>query len=120
MGDCPPLSALLDIAKMTNPHMTAYVDTCIVSGLVKNELKPADKTALLCILTARETGEILLVTSEVTGLEIARISQEYRAPHEAAYQLLARVPIAPIYESTTRFLPDTNLAPFWREDALYL
>jgi len=57
-----------------------YLDTCIVSGLVKNDLGAEQESALRRILEARDRGVIEIVTSEVTKAEIDRIHPQHRAP----------------------------------------
>jgi len=69
----------------------AYLDTCIVSGLVKGDLNKADEAALVCILQAGKAGVLELVTSDVTATELSQIPAEHRLPHEAIYYLLADV-----------------------------
>lgn len=70
----------------------AYLDTCIVSGLAKDDLVPADASALLRILEARKAGRVELVTSDVANAEIKRIPEAYRTRHAVIYNLLADVP----------------------------
>jgi hypothetical protein len=71
--------------------MAAYLDTCIVSGLVKGDLQPAQETALLRILEARKRGDLQLVTSETTKTEIDQIPEQHRRLHEARQK-----PVAPV------------------------
>ena len=71
---------------------TAYLDTCIVSGLAKDDLAPADASALLRILEARKAGRVELVTSDVAKAEITRIPEVDRKRHTVIYNLLGDVP----------------------------
>jgi hypothetical protein len=50
--------------------------------------------ALGKVRDAGREGRLNLITSTVTGEEIARIPEEHRHPHRAIYQLLSRVPTA--------------------------
>jgi len=101
------------------PKAAAYLDTCIVSGLAKSDLTGADASALLRVLEAWRTGEIELVTSDVTKKEISRIPAEYRAPHLAIYNLLLDVPAAPTHIAGSRILHGTVLSAIWQEDPLF-
>ena len=96
-----------------------YLDTCIVSGLAQNDLKPEEGSALLRILEARELGFLEIVTSAVTKTEIDRVPLQHRARHTREFELLARVPNAPIHIGSTRFLGGPVLAAGWREDPLF-
>jgi hypothetical protein len=101
------------------PIPSGYVDTCIVSGMAKGDLSAADLSALRRILEAREAGTIELVTSDVTKREIDQIPPQYRAPHEAIYELLARVPVAPSHLTATRLVNTGVTQGAWREDPLF-
>ncbi|MBW1682874.1 MAG: hypothetical protein JRJ83_15870 [Deltaproteobacteria bacterium] len=84
--------------------LTAYLDTCIVSGLAKEDLDPAQLVALLKILEERKHGRVLLVTSPVAKEEIDRIPEEYRTKHEVIYNLLSDVPLARPFQIYSRGL----------------
>jgi hypothetical protein len=75
-------------------HFTAYLDTCIVSGLAKEDLKPEEQNALQDLLTKYKKGEIGLLTSEITREELRKIPNDYRILHEVIYNLLKDVPIS--------------------------
>jgi len=74
--------------------LTAYLDTCIVSGLAKEDLSPDELEALRRILEERKQGNVSLVTSQVAKEEIERIPEEHRSKHEIIYNLLSDVPVA--------------------------
>jgi hypothetical protein len=74
--------------------VTAYLDTCIVSGVAKGDLRPEEEEALLKLLQARKHGAISLVTSSVAKDEIDRIPPQHRVKHEMIYNLLNDVPVA--------------------------
>ena len=75
--------------------LTTYLDTCIVSGLAKDDLKPDEQSALLRILKAWKRGSSLsLVTSQVAKDEIEKIPQAYREKHETNYNLISKIPVA--------------------------
>jgi hypothetical protein len=101
------------------PNSAAYLDTCIVSGLAKKDLAPADASALLRILEAWNNGAINLVTSGVTKEEINRIPAEYREPHAAIYSLLLNVPSAPTHVTRSRLFDGSVLSAVLHEDPLF-
>lgn len=72
----------------------AYLDTCVISGLAKEDIAEEEQKALLIILKAQKCGDLTLVTSDLTRRELANIPSEYRQKHEVIYNLLADVPIA--------------------------
>ena len=74
--------------------MAAYLDTCIVSGLVRGDLPAAEQAALIRLLEARKRGDVHLVTSEITKGEIGQIPEQHRRLHEIMYSLLEDVPAA--------------------------
>jgi predicted nucleic acid-binding protein len=69
----------------------AYLDNCLVGVLVKGEL-PEELAAIHELINLWHAGRIRLVTSPVTMEEIARVPEEHRAPHEAIYAFLEKVP----------------------------
>jgi hypothetical protein len=81
--------------------LTAYLDTCIISGLARWDLPARDLAALQCILAARKCGEVSLVTSNIAKTEIDRVPQAYRAAHGVIYNLLADVPAARFWRTDT-------------------
>lgn len=102
------------------PVPSGYLDTCIVSGLTNGDLSKADLAALRRIFEAREAGTIELVTSDVTKRETDQIPPQYRAPHEAIYDLLRRVPVAPSHLTATRIVNTGVIQGAWREDPLFV
>lgn len=79
--------------------LSAYLDTCIVSGLAKGDLAQADIEALLKVLQRYKNGAVSLVTSRVTKEEIDCIPKEYRLPHEVIYNLLADLPVVKAFRT---------------------
>ncbi len=79
---------------------TAYLDTCIVSGLAKQDLGSDELAALRKILKAWDRGKISLVTSSVAQEEIEKIPKEHRIEHETIYNLLSEVPVARTFKTT--------------------
>jgi hypothetical protein len=73
---------------------TAYLDTCIVSGLAKPDTSVSDQEAFVNILRAHKAGKAKLVTSALTKQEIDRIPPEFRTPHAAIYLLIAEISAA--------------------------
>ena len=98
--------------------MSIYLDTCLVSGLFKQDLQPPDEqSALMDILLLHKSGEVRLVTSEETRKELDRIPEEYRAAHYAFYNLLSDVPYAWIYPIFHPYLSPAdinNVMALWR------
>jgi hypothetical protein len=74
--------------------INAYLDTSIVSGLAKEDLKEEELDALLGILKQHKQGNVLLVTSKIVQDEINKIPEAYRRRHEIIYNLLMGVPVA--------------------------
>jgi hypothetical protein len=74
--------------------LSAYLDTCLVSGLAKEDLRADEAQALLEVLKLQRSGRIQVVTSDVTAKEIERIPREHRIRHEVIYNLLAALPMA--------------------------
>ena len=86
------------------PILTAYLDTCIVSGLAKQDLKTEEHVALRRILETQKQGSLSLVTSQVTREEIEKIPEAYRSQHETIYYLLSDVPVARAFQIYSRGL----------------
>jgi hypothetical protein len=76
-----------------NVMIKAYFDTCIISGLAKEDLDTAQQTALVEVLRFYKAGSVELVTSELAQEEIIRIPERHRIRHEVIYNLLANIPI---------------------------
>jgi predicted nucleic acid-binding protein len=72
----------------------AYFDTCIVSGLAKEDLPEVEQAALLEVLRLYRAEKIELVTSALVKQEIDRIPEKPRRRHEIIYNLLADIPIS--------------------------
>jgi hypothetical protein len=81
--------------------LTAYLDTCIISGLARRDLPEQDLTALGHILAARKRGEVSLVTSHIAKTEIDRVPQARRSPNKVIYHLLTDVPAARFWRIDT-------------------
>ncbi len=79
---------------MGSPVPTAYLDTCIVSGLAKEDLPSGEQQALLEVLRRHKEGWIKLITSFVTKQEIDRVPEQARTRHEVIYSLLSDIPRA--------------------------
>ena len=71
---------------------TAYLDTCIVSGLVKNDI-PRDELRVLCnLLQQYERGGVKFVCSDVVQSELDRIPLDYKGPHIEKLKLFRSMP----------------------------
>lgn len=75
----------------TAPYV--YLDTCLISGLVRADLPQIEYSSLLELLKLQKNGTIRLVTSPVANDELKKIPKEYREKHEIIYNLLTDVPI---------------------------
>lgn len=72
---------------------TAYLDTCLVSGLVENDLKELEQASLFELLGMHKQGRIQVVTSEVTQQELSR-HEGGLDQHKAIYNPLRDIPLA--------------------------
>lgn len=78
---------------MVRDHgLAAYLDTCVISGLVRSQLDAAEERALLELLKRFRGGSLKLVVSEIAQRETAEIPQLHRKPHEDFYNILSAVP----------------------------
>jgi len=93
----------------------AYLDTCIVSGLAKGDLKPDSVDALRAILADWNAGKVELFTSDVVRQEILKIPPEHRARHSDIYGWFSEVPLASTHFRIPPFRP---LPMFRRKDRL--
>lgn len=73
----------------------AYLDTSLIVGLAKRDLRPTEHEALRELLRLGKAGRIELVTSSVTEEEISRYAGELRELQEDIYALLSDVPTVP-------------------------
>lgn len=96
--------------------LTAYLDTCVVSGLAKSDLPKDDLRALRRILEARKRGQVEVVTSPVTKKEINQIPDHHRSSHEILYNLLQDVPEAKTHRTSGLSLVGVGGGP--RQDPL--
>jgi predicted nucleic acid-binding protein len=69
----------------------AYLDNNVVSAIAKDDT-PTEAKALEELLELFEAGKVQLVTSKVTGAEIARYKGPNRRIVEVIYKLLKKVP----------------------------
>jgi hypothetical protein len=76
--------------------LAASLDTSIVSGAVRRQLTPDERADLDVTLEAYEAGQIQLVRSKALRVELDRIPERYRGPHEDLAHRLVKVP--EIYE----------------------
>lgn len=71
---------------------TAYLDTCLVSALVKNDIDTTEQQALAEILGRYERGEVMLTCSPVVEAELAKIPANFSGPHLNLLSKFASVP----------------------------
>ncbi len=77
--------------------MKVYVETVLLSGLTKRDIKQKELRALERILDAwksKEIEDLDLYTSPVAREELARIPPKYRATHERVYEMPEEVPLS--------------------------
>lgn len=74
--------------------LSAYLDTCVVSALVKNDIDPIEQRALHELFARYEKGELALVCSQVVDSELSRIPPDYKGPQLRVLALLRSVPRA--------------------------
>ena len=86
---------------MNTPPPTAYLDTCIVSGLAKEDLSDEELDALSRILEEYKGNNVHLVTSDLTKRELEKIPEGSRRKHSVIYSLLSDVPIVPLFRRDT-------------------
>ncbi len=65
-----------------------YLDTCVISGLIKNDIGKENYIALEELFFT----DLCIVTSEVAKKEISKIPDKYRKEHENIYEALNKIP----------------------------
>ena len=81
--------------------VAAYLDTCVISGYVKNELKANEQGAFEEVMSAYTSGRIDLLRSAVVEQEIAAIPDRYRASHQEFLSQFLSIPV-PLVGGLTR------------------
>ena len=71
---------------------SAYMDTCLVSALVKRDIALSEFAALQEILARFERGEITLMCSSAVEDELAKIPSDFREPHLAQLKVFGTIP----------------------------
>ena len=66
--------------------MKVYLDTCIVSGLIKEDLGEDEFVTLDRILEAWQAHQVDLCTSKVTSEELSKVPDRYRREHDPDLQ----------------------------------
>jgi hypothetical protein len=97
-------------------RVEAYLDTCLVSGMARADLRPAEQEALLQLLQAHKSRLIALVTSHITREELEKAPAEVRARDDVIYALLENVPAkresggekGPVLSQLKAILPDAD------------
>jgi hypothetical protein len=87
-----------------NVAVAAYVDTCVISGYVKNELGDSERSAFERIMTAYKVNSIALIRSEIVEQEIAAIPGQYRTLHDELLRSFLSIPV-PIVGGLTQVGP---------------
>ena len=72
--------------KSTSPPV--YLDTCVISGYVKEDMEPSDNDAFKKIVNMSQSKELLLCTSTVAKEEIKRLPIKYQTTHIEMYNTL--------------------------------
>jgi hypothetical protein len=101
---------------MASPKV--YLDTCIVSGIAREDLPQAEQEAVATLLQLYKARRVDLVTSDVAKSEIDHVPEQFRSRHETIYFLLKDVPVARA-EWTDSGLTLTGVGGGRREDPLY-
>ena len=73
--------------------MKVYLDTCVISALVKEDIHDQEFDALKNILVLHGENKISLVTSEIAREELDKIPDEYKSKHLIIYNLLRNIPV---------------------------
>jgi hypothetical protein len=73
---------------------SAYLDTVLVSGLVKRDIDPVELDALTEILSRFARAELALVCSKAVEAELAAIPSDYRGPHIEQLKVFRSIPRA--------------------------
>jgi hypothetical protein len=98
---------------------TMYLDTCIISGIAREDLPQAEQDAVVAILRLYKSDRLELVTSEVAKGKIGAVPERFRRRHEVIYLLLRDVPVASA-QCADSGLTLTGVGGGRREDPLYL
>lgn len=80
----------------------AYIDTCVLSATVKNELTADDAHAVSRLEGLIAAGRFTAYTSTVVYEELRKIPDRFQGQHVAAYDSLRRI----VGHPTTSFLDD--------------
>ena len=70
----------------------AYLDTCIVSEIVKNEIGADEIRALRELLTMHDENQISLSVSDAVEDELNDIPPEHAAPHHKIFEKFRNLP----------------------------
>jgi len=70
---------------------TLLLDTSVISGFVKRDMKPHDAAAFAKIADMAQKGALTIVGSTVTKEELDRIPDSFRAAHLQEYQTLQKI-----------------------------
>jgi hypothetical protein len=89
---------------------TAYLDTCIISALVKNDVDAVEQRALDDLIARYDRGEATFICSEVVDSELAKIPENYKGPHLKMLALFRSVPRALVGGVTRMSLMGTPTA----------
>ena len=76
----------------TAPLPAAYIDTCVISARVKNELQAQERVAVDQMIELFLQGFIALARSRHVEEEISAIPDAYRTPHEELLSTFLSVP----------------------------
>ncbi len=65
-----------------------FVDTCVISGFAKGDMKPEDASAFIDMTKMVQRSELTIWASTVAREEIDRVPAEYRQAHIDEYEAL--------------------------------
>ncbi len=72
-------------------QMKIYLDTCIISGLAKEDISKKEYDSLLELLRLQKNTKLQIFTSELAKAELEKIPESYRNKHLVIYNLLTDV-----------------------------
>jgi hypothetical protein len=81
--------------EMTSGNSTSppvvLLDTCVISGMVRNDMKPEDAAAVVQMAELAAQSKLTMWASTVAREEIDRIPQPYRQDHIDQYDALKKI-----------------------------
>ncbi len=79
---------------MGETSMKGYLDTCLISAIVKSDIKEAEQVALVKLKEKYIANQVELFASEHVEEELNKIPSQYRQQHLDIFRLFNSVPKA--------------------------